>query len=251
MNAAHPNATPADAGEGRVPEPSMEEILASIRRIIADDQSFPHAAALREATSLRPTIEPTAVHVLHPEPAPTAAAPAHEMARVAPAPESAPEPTIMAPQYPGMPGPNPGIPTPEPVAAAPEPAPAPEPPPSTHAVDPAVQTTMKAPMPETFASAPAAAEPADPEDEPYEMPLGHHPTPDDSHGLVSAATNQSLTSAFNMLAATRLADNSEQLLSIVRDMIRPMLRDWLDDNLPTLVERLVRAEIERVSRGGR
>ena len=28
-----------------------------------------------------------------------------------------------------------------------------------------------------------------------------------------------------------------------------MLQDWLDNNLPTLVERLVREEIERVARG--
>jgi cell pole-organizing protein PopZ len=36
---------------------------------------------------------------------------------------------------------------------------------------------------------------------------------------------------------------------LVREMLRPMLKAWLDDNLPSLVERLVRAEIERVSRG--
>jgi cell pole-organizing protein PopZ len=34
-------------------------------------------------------------------------------------------------------------------------------------------------------------------------------------------------------------------------MLRPMLKKWLDDNLPTIVERLVRVEIERVARGGR
>jgi hypothetical protein len=34
-------------------------------------------------------------------------------------------------------------------------------------------------------------------------------------------------------------------------MMRPMLQDWLDNNLPTLVEKLVREEIERVARGGR
>jgi cell pole-organizing protein PopZ len=32
-------------------------------------------------------------------------------------------------------------------------------------------------------------------------------------------------------------------------MLRPMLKSWLDDNLPTLVERIVKAEIERVARG--
>ena len=34
-------------------------------------------------------------------------------------------------------------------------------------------------------------------------------------------------------------------------MIRPLLKTWLDENLPSMVERLVRAEIERVARGGR
>jgi cell pole-organizing protein PopZ len=34
-------------------------------------------------------------------------------------------------------------------------------------------------------------------------------------------------------------------------MLKPMLKTWLEENLPSLVERLVRAEIERVSRGGR
>ena len=34
----------------------------------------------------------------------------------------------------------------------------------------------------------------------------------------------------------------------MKDMLRPMLKAWLDDNLPPLVERLVRAEIERVAR---
>lgn len=33
---------------------------------------------------------------------------------------------------------------------------------------------------------------------------------------------------------------------VVREEIRPILRDWLDSHLPPLVERLVRAEIERV-----
>jgi len=35
------------------------------------------------------------------------------------------------------------------------------------------------------------------------------------------------------------------------EMLRPMLQEWLEDNLPTLVERLVREEIERVARGSR
>jgi cell pole-organizing protein PopZ len=38
---------------------------------------------------------------------------------------------------------------------------------------------------------------------------------------------------------------------IAAEILRPMLQDWLDNNLPTLVERLVREEIERVVRGDR
>ena len=34
-------------------------------------------------------------------------------------------------------------------------------------------------------------------------------------------------------------------------MLQPMLKSWLDDNLPGLVERMVQEEIERVSRGRR
>ncbi|XBY46276.1 DUF2497 domain-containing protein [Methyloraptor flagellatus] len=48
---------------------------------------------------------------------------------------------------------------------------------------------------------------------------------------------------------TVLSSNARTLEDLVQDMLRPMLKGWLDQNLPTMVERLVRAEIERVSRG--
>jgi uncharacterized protein len=68
-------------------------------------------------------------------------------------------------------------------------------------------------------------------------------------GLVSAATSAAVDSAFNTLAQTVLVQNGRTLEDLVREMLRPLLKTWLDDNLPSLVERLVRAEIERVSRG--
>ena len=55
--------------------------------------------------------------------------------------------------------------------------------------------------------------------------------------------------ALYILAQTVLVQNARTLEDLVREMLRPMLKVWLDDNLPGLVERLVRAEIERVSRG--
>jgi len=73
---------------------------------------------------------------------------------------------------------------------------------------------------------------------------------DDERGrLVSSATSAAVDSAFNALAQTVLVHNARTLEDLVREMLRPMLKVWLDDNLPGLVERLVRAEIERVSRG--
>ena len=68
---------------------------------------------------------------------------------------------------------------------------------------------------------------------------------------VSRATSAAVDSAFNTLAQTVLVQNARTLEDLVREMLRPMLKSWLDDNLPGMVERLVRAEIERVSRGAR
>lgn len=69
--------------------------------------------------------------------------------------------------------------------------------------------------------------------------------------LLSPGTDETVSNAFGNLAHTILAGNARTLDDIVREMLRPMLRAWLDDNLPPLVERLVRQEIERVARGGR
>ncbi|WP_036260626.1 PopZ family protein [Methylocapsa aurea] len=67
--------------------------------------------------------------------------------------------------------------------------------------------------------------------------------------LVSAATDASVASAFNALVATRFVQNSDAIAALTRELLRPMLTAWLDAHLPALVERLVRAEIERVARG--
>jgi len=67
--------------------------------------------------------------------------------------------------------------------------------------------------------------------------------------ILSRTTVSAVESAFNTLAHTVLSNNARTLEDLVKEMLRPMLKSWLDDNLPGLVERLVRAEIERVSRG--
>ncbi len=67
--------------------------------------------------------------------------------------------------------------------------------------------------------------------------------------LLSHSTSVAVDSAFASLAQTVLHQNARTLDDLVKEMLRPMLKAWLDDNLPSLVERLVRSEIERVSRG--
>jgi uncharacterized protein len=71
----------------------------------------------------------------------------------------------------------------------------------------------------------------------------------DEDSLLSPMTTAAVDLAFNTLAQTVLVQNSRTLEDLVHEMLKPMLKAWLDDNLPGLVERLVRAEIERVSRG--
>ena len=65
--------------------------------------------------------------------------------------------------------------------------------------------------------------------------------------LISQATNNAVQVAFNALERT-IVHNSQTLDDLVREMLRPILKVWLDDNLPGMVERLVRAEIEQISK---
>ncbi len=67
--------------------------------------------------------------------------------------------------------------------------------------------------------------------------------------LLSPRATAAVDTAFNSLTHTVLMQNPRTLEDLVREMLKPMLKAWLDDNLPNIVERLVRAEIERVSRG--
>ncbi|MVA23247.1 PopZ family protein [Agrobacterium vitis] len=69
--------------------------------------------------------------------------------------------------------------------------------------------------------------------------------------LLSMQAGAQVAKSFEELAAVVDGQQRRSLDEIAQDMLRPMLQDWLDDNLPTLVERLVREEIERIARGPR
>lgn len=144
-------------------DPSMEDILASIRRILSEDEEAPLAAPI-----------------------------------VAPAPDEDPFPL-----------------TPEMIVTA-------------------AETPGAAPAP-SMAGWPAAAEPP---------PEGALVAP--AVAPAAAAALGSLTRSAAPERATRLSAGGPTLEDMVRDEIRPLLKEWLDANLPALVERVVRSEIERV-----
>jgi uncharacterized protein len=177
-----PGAEP-DAGTPAAGDPSMEDILASIRRILSEDEA-PAAGAVAASSQTAPAGERAAddgVLVL--------------------------DPAMMVSQ------PR------ESVVAAPEPEPEPEPEP------------IPVPVPQP---APAAAEIV-------------------PQALIGVAAAAAATSSVDSLIRTLAAERTMQVHSggptiedIVREELRPLLKAWLDANLPPMVERLVRVEIERV-----
>jgi cell pole-organizing protein PopZ len=224
-------------------EPSMEEILASIRRIIADDDA--------NKTAPRPA-----------EPPPQAAAPA-PAARPAPPPQAPPPaPPRVTPPEPSLDEAEAADSEPDPdlepmadvedqasdildlteqmAAPMPQPAPAPKPAPQFRTIDGSFDVSYDEEKPAPQMPLPEARAPS--EDNQYRAEAR-------SNQLLSSVTSAAVDSAFNTLAQTVLVQNARTLEDLVREMLRPMLKAWLDDNLPGMVERLVRAEIERVSRG--
>jgi cell pole-organizing protein PopZ len=232
----------------KVQEPSMEEILASIRRIIADDEAKPVAAE-------KPTSPAAPVKQDRPAPAIAAKAATNDV----PA--------------------NP-VPSKAAAAAAPPPIPAAAASNSQDDIDALLngldETTtaeeIRPPSPDGDVleltdemALPDSSEPAFKKVEPsddlefaeaakvmsrqpsFEPPLVESVSPPQQ--ILSRSTVSAVESAFNTLAHTVLSNNARTLEDLVKEMLRPMLKSWLDDNLPGLVERIVKSEIERVSRG--
>jgi cell pole-organizing protein PopZ len=75
----------------------------------------------------------------------------------------------------------------------------------------------------------------------------------DEAPILSGAPAQAVQSAFGRLAETVVARaiDERSIEEMTRELLKVMLKQWLDDNLPGLVERLVREEIQRVARTGR
>ena len=70
--------------------------------------------------------------------------------------------------------------------------------------------------------------------------------------MLSGNSAQAVHSAFSKLADSVMtrATNERSVEDVTRELLRVMLKQWLDENLPAMVERMVREEIERVARTG-
>ena len=169
-------------------DPSMEDILASIRRILSEDEAAAPAAAAPQGAG--PAAEEDVLQLddtmLRSEPPVPAGAEAAPVSAPASAPAALPSPAA--------------DPMPAPIAAPPPP-----------------------------------------------------PAPEVSAVLVGAAAEAAAASSVASLLRTIASDRALQVRStgptiedLVRQGLRPLLKEWLDANLPALVERLVRTEIERV-----
>jgi cell pole-organizing protein PopZ len=232
-------------------EPSMEEILASIRRIIADDDVSKPAKAPEQVSAAKPA------------------------AATAPSDRPAPTPASSKPASPSTPSPSKPAPAPAAAANSQDEIDAMlaelDAPPKAAGKSAPIPSSMSAPMPATSptSSLPAAdvLDLTESMTSPVAPPPKTAPTfqtidgtsdvvfttkasePMPERALISNDTIAAVDSAFNSLAHTVIGQNARTLEDLVREMLRPMLKSWLDDNLPGMVERIVRAEIERVSRG--
>jgi cell pole-organizing protein PopZ len=264
----------------KVQEPSMEEILASIRRIIADDEAKPPVAEKPSSPAAAAPAKPE-----KPAPVPAPAAPVAKSPVMNDIPPSAIPAAQAAAAKVAVPPLKPAPPPATPPAAAAAPAPAasngqddidallsgldeatsaaeirpplpdgdvfdltdemalPDPPqPSFNKIEPHDDLEFT----ETAAAKGAHRQPAF--QPPPQSPAAPPPL-DSPQQILSRSTVSAVESAFNTLANTVLSNNARTLEDLVKEMLRPMLKSWLDDNLPGLVERIVKAEIERVSRG--
>jgi cell pole-organizing protein PopZ len=204
-------------------EPTMEEILASIRRIISEDDAPAETAPVAAA----------------PEPAPAPA----------PEPEPAPSPALM----------DETLSVQEPEAS------------EEDVLE--LTDTYEAPAAESIGDldlSPAEPEPfpADPVSESVFAPVAEVQAPQEPaapaphyDSLVGESAAASAASAFAGLAASfqkpaPVAPSGPDLNfasgstveAMVAEMLRPMLKDWLDANLPGIVEEQVRKEVERIAR---
>ena len=181
-------------------EPSIEEILSSIRQIISDDdEDATTEETVDEEAAAEPDVAPEPEQdVVEPEPEPE--------------PEEPEEEDVFELTEDYLEEDDEILPEPEPVdldfdAAEDEPAPTPEP----------------------VEEKPAAE------------------TVPDTDILSEKAASAALGGFTKLADSVRLGQGDATIHQIVQDLLKPMLAEWLDDNLPDIIERLVQQELDKLS----
>jgi len=271
-------------GPGSSAEPSMEEILASIRRILKEDDTAKtvpvdlddDVLVLDQSMRARPADVGSVTHMpIEPPAAPLQSGPeplhfsseptpfAKDFIPASEAPRAVYEPVVPErPAAPAVPPPAPAPPAYEPLPAstgyqplipdppigaraeyaAPAPPPVPEPPPPVAAAEP----------PPVYTPPPAPLPPEPPKLE-TKMPENAPENVEPPHSIISDKTTDAAASSIGALVRSMSTEKSVTVSrtgltieDMVREEIRPLLKSWLDTHLPSLVERVVRSEIERV-----
>ncbi|MBN9314644.1 MAG: DUF2497 domain-containing protein [Devosia sp.] len=218
----------------------MDEILSSIRQIIADDDAGaapkkPAAPVPAPARSFMP--QPAPVRPVQPEAEPEPLALSPEQILRDTAAEDEAKPGLSFSELLGGAGAAPDLSAslvdPDDIAfeveEEPEPAPVVATPP--RAAAPAFERPAPRPV--------AAAAPMPDPNLSAEM----------AEQLLEPTTQSAVKSTFARLSGMQTVGSGVTIEDMMREMLRPMLKEWLDENLPSVVERMVEKEIARVSRG--
>ena len=189
-------------------EPTMEEILASIRRIISEEDrpSDSGGEVLDLQPPTPPPVEAKAPPRHEPEPAIARSPRPRIFEQPDPLPSRALEDNLMVVEYEAKYEPMP----------EPEPAPAPQPAPTPQASAP--QAEWRPMNQETLTSEPVAHQAA---------------------------------GSLSKLMGSMLVSSGATLDDVVRELMKPMLKEWLDANLSAIVEAGVAKEIDRIRRMAR
>ncbi len=198
-------------------EPTMEEILASIRKIISEDT--PEAAPAAEAAAAPPE---AAKQELQAEP---------EIDVLELTQEVFEEP-VAASEPPPKVDHKPDDIVFEPVQEAPQPAPV---------IEGIFSDQTRQAMEDTFASISTEPETPAPAPRPAAAPLAAV-----GGASVENVFERAVRESFEPVMAKYLSDNS----GVVIERMKPLIREWMDEHFPALLEGAVRTEIERVVKAG-
>ena len=253
-------------------EPSMDEILSSIRQIIADDDAAvapkkPAGLGTSPLVSPAPPIRPALAPRPASEPEPFALSAEQIVTGMDDDDDEASAPLNFdeilgggagsaEPEFGSFAG-EAELVDPEDVAFAPDADSEPDPM-AMFSVEMDDEPEPAPPAPVAAVPRPAYVPPPMPRPAPRPQPSVAQTAPmpdpmlssDIAERLLDTTAQSAVKSTFARLNGLSMAGSGVTLEAMMRDMLRPMLKEWLDENLPAVVERMVEKEIARISRGG-